>query len=258
LPKERGNVVTAEQQQYYTSRVAAIPLPPPPPPPPPPIPEYVPRLAYDDERKPLQRTLSGTYVLDDDGEYDGAPAPDDWDMHGPNGPTAYGGRPKDALKRTASGVASEPGSDGDVAPKRRRVDGAAEHGALAPDAPADAKDKARAAADDDSASAAGKPRKKDRAKKAAADAGAASVMSPDDGAASRAASPAPSVSSQVYPMYELGEPIPQLKRARKVDEMTMAKRLRNLEEAQKKVWTNIARKDIVKVRSSHVARRGAC
>jgi DNA helicase INO80 len=45
-------------------------------------------------------------------------------------------------------------------------------------------------------------------------------------------------------VYELDEIVPPLKRAKKIDENAMAKRLKNLEEPQKKVWTNIARRDI--------------
>lgn len=63
---------------------------------------------------------------------------------------------------------------------------------------------------------------------------------------SRPASPAlTNVSATVY---ELDESIPPLKKAKKVDDVSMWKRVRGLEEAQKKVWTNIARRDVVKVR----------
>lgn len=65
--------------------------------------------------------------------------------------------------------------------------------------------------------------------------------------ASRPASPALTVTSTV--VYELDEVVPPLKRAKKVDDSSMAKRLKSLEEAQRKVWTNIARRDIAKVYS---------
>lgn len=62
---------------------------------------------------------------------------------------------------------------------------------------------------------------------------------------SRPASPAlTNVSATVY---ELDENIPPLKKAKKIDDASMWKRVRGLEDAQKKVWTNIARRDIVKV-----------
>jgi DNA helicase INO80 len=61
---------------------------------------------------------------------------------------------------------------------------------------------------------------------------------------SRPASPAHSVSV----VYELGDIIPPLRRAKKVDEPAMMKRIRALEESQRKAWTNIARRDVAKVR----------
>lgn len=62
---------------------------------------------------------------------------------------------------------------------------------------------------------------------------------------SRPASPALTTASAT--VYELDEAIPPLKRAKKVDDASMLKRVRTLEEAQRKVWMNIARKDITKV-----------
>ncbi|KAH7909117.1 SNF2 family N-terminal domain-containing protein [Hygrophoropsis aurantiaca] len=57
----------------------------------------------------------------------------------------------------------------------------------------------------------------------------------------------PSLTSTSTVVYELDEIVPPLKRAKKVDDAAMAKRLKSLEEAQKKVWTNIARRDVAKV-----------
>lgn len=48
-------------------------------------------------------------------------------------------------------------------------------------------------------------------------------------------------------VFELNEQAPQLKKAKKVDDATMLKRVRALEETQKKVWTTIAKRDIPKV-----------
>src|SRR5882762_567652 len=62
---------------------------------------------------------------------------------------------------------------------------------------------------------------------------------------SRPASPALTATSNV--VYELDEAIPPLKRAKKVDDVAMLKRVKALEEAQRKVWTNIARRDVAKV-----------
>lgn len=62
---------------------------------------------------------------------------------------------------------------------------------------------------------------------------------------SRAASPAPTVGSGI--VFELDEVPPQLKKAKKIDDQAMLKRVRQLEDAQAKVWKNIVRKEIPKV-----------
>jgi DNA helicase INO80 len=62
--------------------------------------------------------------------------------------------------------------------------------------------------------------------------------------ASRPGSPAPLNMTMVY---ELDELMPPLKKAKKVDDSILIKRIKTLEETQKKVWTNLARRDIVKV-----------
>jgi DNA helicase INO80 len=61
---------------------------------------------------------------------------------------------------------------------------------------------------------------------------------------SRPTSPAPANMSTVY---DLDEEIPPLKKAKKIDDTAMVKRIKTLEEAQKKVWTNIARREVAKV-----------
>ncbi|KAH9946815.1 P-loop containing nucleoside triphosphate hydrolase protein [Amylocystis lapponica] len=66
---------------------------------------------------------------------------------------------------------------------------------------------------------------------------------------SRPASPALTTTSAT--VYELDEAIPPLKRAKKIDDASMVKRVRALEEAQRKVWMNIARKDIGRVYKYH-------
>ena len=63
-------------------------------------------------------------------------------------------------------------------------------------------------------------------------------------AVSRPTSPALTHTPMVY---ELDEPIPPMKKAKKVDDNAMMKRIKSLEEAQRKVWTNIARRDVAKV-----------
>lgn len=74
---------------------------------------------------------------------------------------------------------------------------------------------------------------------------AGSVAGDATPSASRPPSPALTATSTV--VYELDEVVPPLKRAKKVDDSGMAKRLKSLEEAQRKVWTNIARRDVAKV-----------
>ncbi|RXW24763.1 hypothetical protein EST38_g1079 [Candolleomyces aberdarensis] len=65
---------------------------------------------------------------------------------------------------------------------------------------------------------------------------------------SRPTSPAPANMSTVY---DLDEEIPPLKKAKKIDDAAMVKRIKTLEEAQKKVWTNIARREVAKVYKYH-------
>lgn len=66
--------------------------------------------------------------------------------------------------------------------------------------------------------------------------------------ASRPGSPTPLNTTMVY---ELDEQMPPLKKAKKVDDAILIKRIKTLEETQKKVWTNIARRDVVKVDYFH-------
>ncbi|KAK7058854.1 putative DNA helicase ino80 [Paramarasmius palmivorus] len=66
--------------------------------------------------------------------------------------------------------------------------------------------------------------------------------------ASRPSSPAPINNSVIH---ELDEPIAPLRKAKKMDDATMLKRVKALEEAQRKVWTNIARRDVAKVYKYH-------
>lgn len=71
-----------------------------------------------------------------------------------------------------------------------------------------------------------------------------SVLGDVTPAVSRPTSPVPVNTTMVY---DFDEPIPPIKRAKKVDDTAMIKRIRSLEESQRKVWTNIARRDVVKV-----------
>lgn len=62
--------------------------------------------------------------------------------------------------------------------------------------------------------------------------------------------PSPALSASV--IYELGDIAPPLKKAKKIDDAAMQKRLSALEDAQRKVWTNIARRDVAKVYKYHL------
>lgn len=62
---------------------------------------------------------------------------------------------------------------------------------------------------------------------------------------SRPTSPGP---ASIAVIYELEEYVPPLKKAKKIDDNAMIKRIKSLDDAQRKVWTNIARRDVAKVR----------
>lgn len=65
--------------------------------------------------------------------------------------------------------------------------------------------------------------------------------------------PSPALTNVSAAIYELDDAIPALKKARRVDDAGMWKRVKTLEEMQRKVWTNIAKRDIVKVYRYHTA-----
>ncbi|THH07628.1 hypothetical protein EW145_g3261 [Phellinidium pouzarii] len=62
--------------------------------------------------------------------------------------------------------------------------------------------------------------------------------------------PSPALSATM--IYEIGEVVPPMKRAKRVDEQTMYKRIMGLEEAQRKVWLNMSRRDVAKVYKHHL------
>jgi chromatin-remodeling ATPase INO80 len=59
--------------------------------------------------------------------------------------------------------------------------------------------------------------------------------------------PSPTLTATSATVFEMDMVIPPLKKAKKVDETTMLKRIKALEESQRKVWKNIARREIPKV-----------
>jgi hypothetical protein len=179
--------------------------------------------------------------IDVDAEEDFTPPTNGWD----DVPSHV----RDGLRRTMSGVSEQEseldpsGLHGPSAAKRRRVEGEPQEIALLS---VDHKGKGRALPIADDMESLSGVRGRKKPKKRGGD-GASVEESP-----SRGISPAPSVASAVY---EIGEMIPPLKKARKADDATMVKRLQNLQEAQKKVWYTIARKDVVKVIGSSVCVR---
>lgn len=78
---------------------------------------------------------------------------------------------------------------------------------------------------------------------------AASVAGDSTPAGSRPASPALTATDAT--VYEIDEIPPPLKKAKKVDDATMLKRVKVLEEAQRKVWKSIARREVAKVYKYH-------
>jgi DNA helicase INO80 len=58
--------------------------------------------------------------------------------------------------------------------------------------------------------------------------------------------PSPTLTATSATVFEMDMVIPPLKKAKKVDGATMLKRIKALEETQRKVWKNIARKEIPK------------
>ena len=61
--------------------------------------------------------------------------------------------------------------------------------------------------------------------------------------------PSPTLTATSATVFEMDMVIPPLKKAKKVVEATMLKRIKALEESQRKVWKNIARKEIPKASS---------
>lgn len=58
--------------------------------------------------------------------------------------------------------------------------------------------------------------------------------------------PSPTLTATSATVFEMDMVIPPLKKAKKVDDATMLKRIKTLEESQRKVWKNIARREIPK------------
>ena len=270
---------------HYRDRLARIPLPPPPPPPPPPelVPEPTlllrPQSPASDVREISPPDFAQSEGLTFVGGEESTP---DFPEPAPT-TTKRKGKGKDAASKRVPAAGSESESDGPLSRrpphKKRRVDkdeaadddvrsllgesasavGASPANKLLSNAKGRGKGKQREQSTDSvSAAATPKGRKKPGPRKKldnlppatqeSLGVGSAAPSVSGDVTPSASRPPSPTLTSISAKVYELDEAIPPLKRARKVDDHAMAKRVRNLEEAQRKVWMNIARRDIAKVR----------
>ncbi|RDX56022.1 hypothetical protein OH76DRAFT_1396366 [Lentinus brumalis] len=280
---ERDSITAYRMSHHYRDRLARIPPPPPPMPPPPSVEEQAMLLKM---RGPSPS--SDLYELD---HHDFHPSDgltfvgEDGSRDLDNGAVSSRrkGKGKEVAKRPPA-----PGSDSDSdldipisamrpPPKKRRVEnhhadeprslvedhmsGASPAHKLVNNAKGRGKGKQREQSAD-SVSATPKGRKKGGPRKKLDNlppqtqeslgigSAAPSVISDITPVGSRP--PSPTLTSISAAVYELDEAIPPLKKARKVDDAAMMKRVRNLEEAQRKVWMNIARRDVAKVYKYHV------
>lgn len=170
----------------------------------------------------------------------------------------------DSRKRPVPGPGSDLESEMDnsktadaPATKKRRLDNAISNGVDLPTAQeskisSKTKGKGKQEMSPDSVSVTPKPgRKKPGPKKRV---GLALELDNEQGRPTPSGDVTPAVSRPTSPalthtpmVYELDEVIPPMKKAKKVDDNAMMKRIKSLEEAQRKVWTNIARRDVAKV-----------
>ncbi|KAL0072093.1 putative DNA helicase ino80 [Marasmius tenuissimus] len=250
--KDRSSLTAQRLSHYYADKLKRMPSPPPPPPPPKSVPSLPPpKLEEYQGEYPPANDFDSDLPHDDNNH-------DLLDVHDPiprsqPGSVVKAGRGKE--KRLVSDDELEgPTANGRV-PKKRKV----ENTDFADDGEADAsksisvKGKGKGMASQDTTP---KPRKKAAKKKLGhpsefemdVASGPPSVNGDITPYASRPSSPAP-VNTGV--IHELDEHVVPLKKAKKMDEAAMAKRVKSLEEAQKKVWTNIARRDVAKVYKYH-------
>ncbi|KAI0639257.1 SNF2 family N-terminal domain-containing protein [Trametes polyzona] len=283
---ERDSITAYRMSHHYRDRLARIPPPPPPLPPQPPIDEEL----LLKMRAPSP-SISDGYDVGHDFHSDGitfvGQDENGRELEEPSISVRRKGKGKEVPKRPPAGTVSDSDSDLDIPisamrppAKKRRVEKDAGDGddrsaldeplSLAGASPANkllasAKGKGRGKREQsvDSASATPKGRKRGGPRKKldtlppqtqellGIGSTAASVSGDVTPVGSRPASPA--LTNLSATMYELDETIPPLKKARRIDDAAMVKRLKTLEEAQRKVWMNIARRDVAKVYKYHVA-----
>ncbi|KAI0361785.1 hypothetical protein OH77DRAFT_461899 [Trametes cingulata] len=284
---ERDSITAYRMSHHYRDRLARIPPPPPPMPPQPPVDEEL----LLKMRAPSPSISDGYDVGHPDFHSDGiAFVGQDENGRDPDeAPISIRrkGKGKEIAKRPPAPAASDSDSDSDVPisamrppQKKRRVekDGADgdersvldESISMSGASPANkhlasAKGKGKGKQREQSTDSVSTP----RARKKLGPRKKLDTLPPQTQELLGVGSAAVSVSGDITPvgsrpsspaltnisatMYELDEAIPPLKRARKVDDAAMIKRVKTLEEAQRKVWMNIARRDVAKVYKYHVA-----
>ncbi|KAI0662679.1 SNF2 family N-terminal domain-containing protein [Cubamyces menziesii] len=285
---ERDSITAYRMSHHYRDRLARIPPPAPPPPPPVPVDEEL-LLKMRGPSPPLSDGFdAGPADIHSDGLTFVGQDENGRDIDEPPISSRKKGKGKEVAKRPPAPVASDSDSDLDIPisamrppQKKRRIEKDAADGdersavdesiSVSAASPANkllagargkGKGKQREQSTDSvSATPKGRKRLGPRKKLDAlppqtqellgVGSTAASVSGDVTPIGSRPASPAlTNISATVY---ELDEAIPPLKKARKVDDAAMIKRLKTLEEAQRKVWMTIARRDVVKVYKYHVA-----
>ncbi|KAH9857919.1 SNF2 family N-terminal domain-containing protein [Lenzites betulinus] len=281
---ERDSITAYRMSHYYRDRLARIPPPRPPAPPPPTVEEAlllnIRATSPSISEYPDYHSDGITFIGQNENGHD-IDEPSISVRHKGKGK----GKGKEIAKRLPAGAGSDSDSDVPISAmrpptKKRRIerDGADGDDRSVVDEPlsmvgaspankllAGARGKGRGKREQsaDSISATPKGRKRGGPRKKldtlppqtqellGVGSAAPSVSGDVTPAGSRPASPAPTNMSST--MYELDETIPPLKKARKIDDAAMVKRLKTLEEAQRKVWMNIARRDVAKVYKYHVA-----
>ncbi|KAK0478503.1 SNF2 family DNA-dependent ATPase [Armillaria novae-zelandiae] len=277
--RDRTAKTAEDMSHYYSRKIAKIPMPPPSPPPmlaPPDSPRF---NGYEYPDVPIQDTP------DRDGLYM-SPGPDMNNTPEPNLSIRLG-KGKERAKRQASGAMSDESSElyaptsrerGHASKKRKLeaspadmlVDATLNGELISPAIVSKTSTKGKGKAkqqpspaqieiNESASSNAKPPRKRPGPRKRlpfATDLEMELTSHPPSIAGdatpsvsySRPSSPAPTNSTVIF---ELDEEIPPLKKARKLDDGAMVKRVKALEDAQRKVWTNIARRDVAKVYKYH-------
>ncbi|TFK76977.1 hypothetical protein BDN72DRAFT_807283 [Pluteus cervinus] len=267
---EQNALAAQRLSHHYASRIARIPLPAPIPsgPPPPLIDEYPSFSPEHGSGSDAPNYPGGSRAWEVDRRYHNSAeeAAHEVEMAMLGEATElprHRTKTKAKDKRPAAGAASDADSELEAlagpAPKKRKVErlvaGHGDEDRFHASAPPKAKGKGKQIVREpshDSISVTPKaPRKKGGPKKKIDLENTShppSIAGDITPVVSRPSSPAPTVSTLVY---DLDETVPPLKKAKKVDDASMLKRIKTLEDAQRKVWTNIAKKDVARAYKFH-------